>query len=166
MWQRRGVRILTIALGIFVINGLTRLVSRLGRPDETATSAYETVDKTDWTVIALVGVGGVIALVGIFAAVWSITQPFSRVFFDLAAASLIGALLSLLVGPFIGGTGVFDDQLEGFVLQFLQFLLFCGIGIFLGHVVMIALGKDWKSRGLKEYALRHGGARKPHRVGR
>ena len=160
MWQKRGVRILAIALGIFVINGLARLISRLTQPDKAATSAYETVYQADWTVIAVVGVACVIVLVAIFAALGSMTNPFSRVFFDLGAASVIGTLLSLLIGPFIGGTGVFDDQLEGFVLQFLQFLLFCGIGIFLGHVAMIALGKDWKSRGLRRYEQ----ARKPRRT--
>ena len=48
------------------------------------------------------------------------------------------------------------------MLQFLQFLGLGALGVFLGYVAMVVLGRDWKTRGLAAYAERH--AKRPRRV--
>jgi hypothetical protein len=164
MWNNRWVRIGAVALGFFLINGLSRWISLLTGPDEhipTFGAVAEQTDASD-TVIMVVGSLSVVALMAVAAGFWAVRHPIGRVVADLGAATVIGALLALLVGPFFGGDKPFEDGLEAFVLQFFGFLGFGALGIFLGFVAMVVLGKDWKTRGLGAYAERYG--RKPHRV--
>ena len=95
---------------------------------------------------------------------WAWGKPFTRLFADLGLALLVGTLLNMLVAPFLGGSKPFAEGLEVFVYEF---LLLLGIGAaagFLGFVVMVALGKDWRSRGLKRYEQHY--AKRPHRTAR
>jgi hypothetical protein len=142
-----------IALGIFVINGLSRLISRL---------ADRGADATGIDPMALIGAGLVIVLMAAVGVYWAIHYPFSRIVFDLGAAAIVGALLSLLVGPFIGGNVPFEEGLAVFVGQFLQFLGLAAVGALLGFAGAVVFGKDWKSRGLKRYEERY--QKRPHRT--
>jgi hypothetical protein len=152
MWKNRWVRVGLVAVAIFVINGASRLISRLAFSDN-ATGADP---------MAYIGAGAVV-LVMIGATVyWAVRYPFSRIFFDLGTSTAVGALLSLIIGPFIGGSAPFKEGLATFVGEFLQFLGLGAIGIFLGFVGTIVAGKDWKSRGLKRYEERY--QKRPHRT--
>ncbi len=165
MWNNRWVRIGAVALGFFLINGLSRLISFLIGPDEDeiATLGAAAGSGTADTVIAVVGLLATVALMAVAAAFWAVRHPIGRVIADLGAATLIGTLLAVLVGPFLAGDLPFENGLETFVLHFLQFLGLGALGVFLGFVAMVVLGKDWKTRGLAAYANRYG--KKPHRVG-
>lgn len=153
VFNKRWAQVGLVALGIFVINALSRLISRLS--DRGA-------DATGIDPMAVIGAGSVIALMAAAGVYWAIRYPFSRIVFDLGAATIIGALLSLLIGPFVGSNVPFDEGLATFVGQFLQFLALGAIGVLLGFAGTIVLGKDWKSRGLKRYEERY--QKRPHRT--
>jgi hypothetical protein len=162
MWQNRWVRVVAVALGIFVINGISRLASRLAEPDTDPLVAP--VEENSGVVIAVLGALSVVVFLAVIAAVWAVRNPQGRVIADLGAATLVGVLLALLIGPFIGGGTPFAEGLETFVLEFLQFVGLCALGAFIGFVAMVALGRDWKSRGLAAYARKYG--KRPQRSGR
>jgi hypothetical protein len=155
MWGNRWVRVGAVALGFFVINGLARLISRLTEPEQ---DPFGTVlrENTSGIVIAVIGALLVLALMAVSAAYWAARHPSGEVFGELGAATLGGTLLATLVGPFIGGGTPFEDGLETFVLVFGQFLGLGALGIAIGFATITALGRDWKSRGLKEYSQRFG----------
>ncbi len=152
MVSKRWLRVGALALGIFAVNAIARLVTRLG----------DLVDPESIDTVGFVAAGAVgLILVGA-SAWWAVKFPFSRAFFDIGAAVLVGALLSLLIGPFIGGSAPFAEGLGLFVGQWLMFLGLAAVGFFLGFLGMVALGKDWKSRGLRRYEENY--RKRPHRV--
>lgn len=150
----RWVRVSLLALAIFLVNGISRFV----------TWKFDIVDEAEQLRLGIIAVSFVaLMLVGV-SIWWAIRYPFGRLFADIGAAVGIGALLSLLIGPFLGGSKPFADGLDFFVGQFLLFLAIAALGVFVGFVSVVALGKDWKSRGLKNYSERM--ARRQHkRVG-
>lgn len=150
MIKNRWVRVGLVALAIFLINALARLISNLTTNDTEAAQAAAGL-STGTKPIALIGVGTIVALMAVVGAWWAVRYPFQRLFFDLGAASIVGGLLALLIGPFAGGSVPFAEGLGTFVGEFLQFLGLAAIGAFLGFIAMIAFGKDWKSRGLRRY---------------
>jgi hypothetical protein len=156
MWSNRWVRVGAVALGFFLINGISRLISLLVGPSKDAvTSASQTGNNTLTTVIAVVGALLTVALLGVAGAYWAVRFPVVRMVGDLALAILGGTVLATLVGPFFGNNRPFDGGVETFVVDFLQFLGLGALGVFLGFVAMVVLGKDWRSRGLAAYTQRY-----------
>jgi hypothetical protein len=162
MWRNRWVRVGAVALGFFLINGLARFISKVTAPDESEIPTFSTEESSTDIVIAVSGALAIVLLLAVAAGYWAVRYPAGRMVADLGLATLVGTLLALLVGPFLGGNKPFDEGLEMFVLQFLQFLGLGALGIFLGFVTMVVFGKDWKTRGLAAYAERYG--RRPRRV--
>jgi hypothetical protein len=167
MWRDRWKRVLGLALGIFVINGLSRLFSHIADSGANTgdPSALPSDENTASKVIAVVGVLLVVALVGILTAQWSVRRPFGRVFADVGLGVVGGTILALFIGPFLGFGKPFSEGLASFVGEFLQFLGLGALGLFLGFVAMVALGRDWRTRGLQAYADRYH-ERHPHRTTR
>jgi hypothetical protein len=161
MWRNRWVRVGAVALGFFLINGIARFVSWLTHREPEISTVATPESATD-TVISVTGMLSTVALVAVAAGFWSVRHPVGRVIADLGLAVLAGTVLAMFVGPFFGGNTPFEDGLEMFVLQFLQFLGLGAVGIFLGYVAMVVLGKDWKTRGLAAFAERY--SKKPHRI--
>jgi hypothetical protein len=76
----------------------------------------------------------------------------ARVAPDLAAAVAVACLLTVLVGPFAGGTVPFKEGVGLFFGEIWQYLAGAGGGAILGLLVLIALGRDYRSQALKRYA--------------
>jgi len=150
--RRRWLAIGLLALGIFVINVIARW----------ATKQFDIVDEANQIKLALVGMVAMgVVLIG--AAVWwAVRYPFSRMFFDIGAATIIGALLSLIIGPYAGGSKPFVEGLGAFVGQLLMFIGIAAVGMFLGFAGTVAFAKDWKSRRLHNYEQSY--MRRPHRT--
>jgi hypothetical protein len=142
--SKRWTRVGLLGLAIFVINGISRFV----------TWKLDIADESEQLRLGLIAVGFAALLLVVASIWWAIRYPFGRLFADVAAAVGIGALLSLLIGPFLGGSKPFADGLDFFVGQMLLFLAIAALGVFIGFVLAVALGKDWKSRGLKSYSER------------
>jgi hypothetical protein len=149
--RQRWLAVGLLALGIFVINVIARVV----------TKQFEIVDATNQIKIALIGMVAMGVLLIGAGAWWAVRYPFSRLFFDIGAAVLAGALLSLILGPYAGGSKPFVEGLGAFVGQLLMFIGIAAIGVFLGFAAMVTVGRDWRSRRLARYELTYN--RRPRR---
>jgi hypothetical protein len=149
-WRRVGL----LAVGIFVLNVIARFV----------TWKFTVVEESDQRTIGLVAVAAVAALLLGAGVWWAIRYPFSRLVFDLGAAVGVGALLSLLIGPFAGGSTPFSEGLGTFVSELLMFLGIAAVAALLGFLIVVTLGKDWKSRGLRRYEQNY--RKRPQRTAR
>jgi hypothetical protein len=149
--RQRWLAIGLLTIGIFVINVIARVI----------TKQFEIVDEANQLKVAMVGmisIGVLLIAAGVW---WAVRYPFSRLFFDIGAAVVAGALLSLIIGPFAGGSKPFVEGLGAFVGQVLMFIAIAGIGVFLGFAFTVAFGKDWRSRRLHNYETSYN--RRPHR---
>jgi hypothetical protein len=150
--SRRWVQIGVLGLGIFVINVIARFV----------TWKFHIVDESKQLNIAFVAVLVVAVLLAVASAWWAARYPFGRLVADIGGAVGIGALLSLLIGPFAGGSKPFEEGLGAFVGQLLMFLGVAAVGVAMGFLGMVTFGKDWRSRRLRRYELDY--QKRPHRV--
>jgi hypothetical protein len=112
--------------------------------------------------VGLIGLG-LIAVVMAWAGYrWSIRYPMARVSGDLGAAIAVACLLTVLVGPFAGGSVPFKEGAGFFFGEIWQYLAFAGGGAILGILVAVMLGRDYRSQALKRYT--QVSAAKPRRV--
>jgi hypothetical protein len=127
---------------LFAINAVIRLI------------VWQFVTKSDTKQIALgfVGLGLVALVMGAAGYRWGRRYPMSRVGPDLSTGVVAACALTVLVGPFAGGTLPFKEGAGFFFGEIWQYLAFAGGGAILGLLVLIALGKDYRSQALKRYA--------------
>ena len=150
--KQRWLPVGLLALAIFVVNALARFISwKAGVENPDAQSR-----------LGLIGVIVVGLLVMAAAIRWSIRYPFPRVFGDMCVAIVTGTLLSVILGPFAGGQKPFAEGVEFFVYELMLFIAIGAVAALLGFVIVTALGKDWKSRGLKRFEQRYN--RRPRRA--
>jgi hypothetical protein len=152
--ERRWLRVGLLTLGIFAVNVIARVITKVA--DITEQSTQDT--------IAYLGLGTVCLVLAVAGAWWAVRYPFSRLFFDLAAVVVAFAFLAILVGPLLVGKSPFEAGLESVVTQI---LVFVGIGLvatLLGFAAMVTFGRDWKSRGLRRYEESY--HRRPNRATR
>jgi hypothetical protein len=131
-----------LAVGLFAINVAARLVARLWFNGDAAAA-----DRITLLMLLAVGLTSLVV-----AAAWSRRAPLGRWVVDLSAASAVGLLLAILVGPFISGTTPFADGAGEFFKQVWQWAGFSGVGAALGYMIMTALGRDYRSQSLKRFA--------------
>jgi hypothetical protein len=131
-----------LAVGLFAINVAARLVARLWFNGDAAAA-----DRITLLMLLAVGMTSLVV-----AAIWSMRAPVGRWLADLSAASVVGLLLSILVGPFISGTTPFADGAGEFFKQVWQWAGFSGVGAALGFMIMTAMGRDYRSQSLKRFA--------------
>jgi hypothetical protein len=131
-----------LAVGLFAINVAARLIARLWFNGDAAAA-----DRITLLMLLAVGLTSLVV-----AAFWSRRAPLGRWSVDLAAASLVGLLLAILVGPFISGTTPFAAGAGEFFKQVWQWAGFSGVGAALGFMIMTALGRDYRSQSLKRFA--------------
>lgn len=140
--RERWLPVGVLAVGLFAINVVARLVARLGYNGDLEAAGRITL-------LMLVAVG--LTCLGV-AAMWSKTRPVGRWLADLSAAALVGLLLAIFVGPFISGTTPFADGAGEFFKQVWQWGGFVGGGAALGFMIVTALGLDYRSQSLKRFA--------------
>jgi Na+/melibiose symporter-like transporter len=153
MRQQRWFPFASLAVGLFAINVVARLIVRLGFDgDDTAESRATIV---------------MFAVIGLALAIWTFLacqrkRPSDWLLPDLVFGAGAGMLLTVLVGPFISGGYPFDGGAGAF---FSQVWLYCGfaiVGTLLGYWVATMLGRDYRSRSLKAYTEAR--SAKPRRV--
>jgi hypothetical protein len=152
MRQRRWFQIAVLAVGLFAIDVVTRLVIRLGFHGDTTAE-----DRASLVMFALIG----LALAG-FTFVRAQRVPPGAWLPDLALGALGGMLLTILVGPFISGDAPFSGGAGNFFSQVWLYGGFAIVGTLLGYWIATALGRDYRSRSLKAFAQAR--VAKPRRV--
>jgi hypothetical protein len=141
----RWLKIGGVALGLFAVNVIARLVTLKGK---FATESQQLR-------IGVIAVVAVAVIMVAAAAWWSIRYPLGRMVADLGGATLIAALASTLLGPFVVKSSPFASGLGYFMGQMLLFAAIGAVAMALGFVGTVAFGRDWKSRGLKSYSDRY-----------
>ena len=147
-WQPVGI----IAGVLFLINAVVRFI------------AWQLAPKSDakQVTFGLVGFGLVALVLAIAGYRWGRRYPMPRVGADLAVAISVACLLTVLVGPFAGGTVPFKEGAGLFFAEIWHYLAFAGGGAVLGLLVLMALGRDYRAEALKRYAENR--LTKPRRV--
>ena len=152
MRQQRWFTAAALAVGLFAINAVARLVMRLGSGSDTA--------ETRATIVMF-------AAIGLVLAVWTYIvaqrrRPSEWLLPDAVFGALGGLLLTVLVGPFISGGRPFDDGASGFFSQVGLYAAFAVVGTLLGYWIAVVLGRDYRSRSLTAYTQAR--AARPRRV--
>jgi hypothetical protein len=127
---------------LFAINAVIRFI------------VWQVAPKSDTKQIALGFVGlGLTALVMAIAGYrWGRRYPMSRVGPDLSVMVAVACALTVLVGPFAGGTQPFKEGAGIFFGEIWHYLAFAGGGAVLGILFLMALGRDYRAQALKRYA--------------
>jgi hypothetical protein len=153
MRQQRWFPIAALAVGLFAINVVTRLVIHFAfKNDDGVQSGASIV---------------MFALIGLTLAVWTFRaaqrrKPLDWLVPDWFLGTVAALLLTVLVGPFISGSQPFSDGAGNFFLQVWLYAGFAIVGTLLGYWVAVMLGSDYRSRSLKAYTERS--AAKPRKV--
>ncbi|GAA4930600.1 hypothetical protein GCM10025331_13320 [Actinoplanes utahensis] len=142
MRQQRWFRIGALAVALFAINVIARLVIRFSSDgDDGRAQSLATIVM--FVVVALV--------LAVLTFVRSQRDKLSDWMPDVGFGALAGMLLTVLVGPFVSGIGPFANGAGEF---FSQIWLYCGfgvVGIAIGYGVAVMLGRDYRSRALKAF---------------
>jgi hypothetical protein len=153
MRQQRWFPPVALAVGLFAINAVARLVTRLGFDgNETAESRATIV---------------MFAAIGLVLAAWTYRacqrrRPSEWLLPDLVSGAAGGLLLTVLVGPFISGGQPFSSGAGDFFFQVWLYAGFAILGTVLGYWLAVMLGRDYRSRSLTAYAK--ASTAKPRRV--
>ena len=145
MRQQRWFPIAALAVGLFAINVVTRLVIRLAfNGNDGAESKASIV---------------MFALIGLTLAAWTFRaaqrrKPIDWLVPDLVLGAAGGMLLTVLVGPFVSGNQPFDDGAGNFFSQIWLYAGFAIVGTLIGYWTSMVLGRDYRSRSLKAFAER------------
>lgn len=153
MRQQRWFPAAALAVGLFVINVVARLIIRLGFDGDDGAESRATIVM--------------FAVIGLTLAVWTFLacqrrRPSQWLLPDLALGALGGLLLTVLVGPFISGNEPFADGAGDFFAQVWLYGGFAIVGTLLGYWLAVVLGRDYRSRSLKAFAEK--ARAKPRRV--
>ena len=119
--RQRWLAVGLLALGIFVINVIARVV----------TKQFEIVDAANQIKIALIGMVAMGVLLIGAGAWWAVRYPFSRLFFDIGAAVLVGALLSLILYVTLIPTFSWKGALVGSLISETALAVACWVALHL-----------------------------------
>ena len=142
MRQQRWFPIAVVAVALFAVNVVARLVIRIGFTDND--KAQDRVSIIMFAVIGLV-------LAGV-TYVRAQRVPPAQWLPDLAASAVVAMLLTILVGPFISGDSPFSGGAGNFFSQVWLYAGFAIVGTLLGYWIATAFGRDYRSRSLKAFA--------------
>jgi hypothetical protein len=141
-----------LAVGLFLVNVIARLITRFGYDGDGAAE-----NRVSLMMFAVIGLALAVATF-----VRSQQMRPSRWLPEIGAAAVGGMLLTVLVGPFVSGDLPFSGGAGNFFSQIWLYAGFSIVGSLLGYWVATALGRDYRSRTLSAYARARAG--RPRRV--
>ena len=142
MRQQRWFPAAALAVGLFAINVVTRLVIRLGFDGKESAE-----DRASIIMFAFIGLA-----LAVVTFVRAQRVPPSTWLWDIVFGGVAGMLLTILVGPFISGGQPFSGGAGKFFSQVWLYGGFAIVGTLLGVWVATALGRDYRSKSLKAFA--------------
>jgi hypothetical protein len=152
MRRQRWFPAAAIAVGLFVINVVTRLVTRLWFNGSDSAQ-----DRASLVMFALIGLA-----VAVATFVRAQRVPPAVWLWDIGLGAAGGMLLTILIGPFVSGDQPFAGGAGNFFSQIWLYGGFAIVGILLGYWTATAIGRDYRSRSLKAFVQTR--TAKPRRV--
>jgi hypothetical protein len=152
MRQQRWFPAAALAVGLFAINVVSRLVIRLGFSGNQAAE-----DRASVIMFGLIGLA-----LAVVTFLRSQRVPPGTWLWEIGFGAVAGMLLTIGVGPFVSGHQPFAGGAGNFFSQVWLYSGFAIVGTLLGYWVATALGRDYRSRSLAAYV--RGRAAKPRRV--
>lgn len=149
--RERWLRIGILAGVVFAIAVAGRLVIRIGSIEDVDTQSNLT-----WATFGAIGL-----VLAVLAIRWGRIRPMGVVVADLAGGAVAGLALNLFAGPFVSGTTPGEVGAGDTFEAAWQFAGFAGGGVLIGLLLLIMVGKDYKSQSLKRFA--EAKLTKPHR---
>jgi hypothetical protein len=140
--QRRWLRIGILAVVLLAVIFGGRLVIRIWH--EGNADAEER--------ISLYTLGAVALVMLVTAIWWGRLRPIGVVVADLAGAGVPACAINVIAGPFISGTTPAQIGAGDSFNAVWLFAGFAGGGVLVGLLLLITVGKDYKSRSLKLFA--------------
>lgn len=114
------------------------------------------------TAIGLIAAGVIGAAMIVAGYLWARRVDMPRVVAELSLALLVGCVLSVVIGPFAGGSAPFEEGGTFFYSEVWHYLVLGVAGAIFGVLVAMTLGQDVKSQRWKRYAQAR--AARPRRV--
>ncbi|MBM2622508.1 hypothetical protein JIG36_44105 [Actinoplanes sp. LDG1-06] len=143
MRQQRWFPIAALAVGLFAINVVARLVTRFAFDDNDAAETRTTI-----VMFALIGV-----VLAVYTFIVSHHRRPSEWLVPDWVLGVAGAMvLTLIAGPFVSGDQPFSGGSDHFFAQIALYAAFAGGGTLVGYWISVALGHDYRSRSLKAYS--------------
>ena len=152
MRRQRWFPSVVLAVSLFAINVLARLIAQIGFDDDQ--SAHNRATLVMFVLIALV-LGG-------YAFVVSQGRRPSGWLPELAFGAVGGMLLTVLAGPLVTGDSPFGNGAGDFFAQIWLYSACAAVGTLLGYWIAVLLGRDYRSRSLAAYSQAR--ITKPRRV--
>jgi hypothetical protein len=140
MRQQRWFRITALAVALFAVNVIARLVIRLSSEDDSGQG------------IASIVMFAVIAVIlAVLTFLRSQRLAPSGWLPDVGFGALGGMALTVLLGPFVSGHGPFANGAGDFFAQIWLYAACAIAGTVIGYWTAVLLGRDYRSRALKAY---------------
>jgi hypothetical protein len=142
MSQQRWFRITVLAVALFAVNVVARLVIRISSDDP---------DTTTQGLASIVMFAVIAVILGVLTFIRSQREKPGVWLPYVGFGALGGMALTVLVGPFISGNGPFANGAGDF---FAQIWLYSGCaiaGTVVGYWTAVMLGRDYRSKALKAY---------------
>jgi hypothetical protein len=137
-WLRIGI-LAGVLLAICVVG---RLVVRFWFDGETDTEER----------IALITLGAIGVVMAVVAIWWGRLRPLGVVVADLAGAAVAAGLVNLFAGPFLNSTSPAQIGAGDLFNAAWQYAAAAAGGAVIGLLLLIMVGKDYKSQSLKRFA--------------
>jgi hypothetical protein len=141
MRQQRWFPAAAFAIGLFAINVVTRLVTRLW-----FNGNGNAEDRASLVMFAVIGLA-----LAVVTFVRAQSVPPSVWIADIAFGAVGGMLLTILVGPFVSGDQPFSGGAGNFFSQIWLYGGFAIVGVLLGYWIATAIGRDYRSKSLKAF---------------
>lgn len=140
--RERLLRIGILAGVVLAICVIGRLVVRIWFDGEV-----ETEER-----VALLTLGAIGVVMAVVAIWWGRLRPLGVVIADFAGAAVAAGLVNLFLGPFINGTTPAQIGAGDLFNAAWQYAAAAGGGALIGLLLLIMVGKDYKSQSLKRFA--------------
>src|SRR5262245_51051258 len=150
--KQRWLPVLLLGLGLFAVNAIARFITKL-------VAKHDADLQTTIGLYSFIAVGVVVLGVAMW---WTVIKPMPRMLADIAVAAVLGCVLSVLVGPYAGGSHPYAEGGLFFWGEIWHYLALAALGTIIAFAVVTATGRDHRSRALALYAQKQ--RTKPPRV--
>jgi hypothetical protein len=141
MRQQRWFRITVLAVALFAVNVIARLVIRLSSED----------DSSGQGIASIVMFATIAVILAVLTFLRAQQQTPSDWLPDIGFGAVGGMTLTVLLGPLVSGHGPFANGAGDFFAQIWLYAACAIAGTLIGYWTAVMLGRDYRSKALKAF---------------